>query len=78
MLQVEHVLIDRLTEFLTIDLHDAKVDLKSNQLLWDVPVGDIPAMSMITAIGIWIPFLLNVVLCCLKLNSEIAFEFHDN
>lgn len=56
MLQVEHVLINRLTEFLTVDLHDAKVDLISNQLLWDVPLGDIPAMSMIMATGIWIPF----------------------
>lgn len=66
MLQVEHVLINRLTEFLTVDLHDAKVDLISNQLLWDVPLGDIPAMSMIMATGIWIPF--NQILYYAALN----------
>lgn len=66
MLQVEHVLINRLTEFLTVDLHDAKVGLISIQLFWDVPLGYIPAMSMIMAIGIWILFCQ--ILCYAALN----------
>lgn len=59
-------------EFLTVDLHDAKVDLYftisviSNRLLWDVPLGDIPAMSMILAIDIWILFCQ--ILCYASLN----------